>query len=100
MGNIRVTVFALLAAIAGIGIAAGVARGQTFELMHSFGAPASDPRGPLITLLSGVLYGTTTDGGAFNRGSIYSLTPDGSGGFTNHTIHSLSARTAANPRAA
>lgn len=38
----------------------------------------SDPFGGLVQAASGVLYGTTIDGGSQNRGTLFSINPDGS----------------------
>jgi len=63
--------------------------GQTYEVLHSFTAPGGQPSAALLVSPSGVLYGTTQTGGVFARGSVFSLTPDGAGGFTYSLVHSF-----------
>ena len=53
--------------------------GQTYEIVHAFGAAAGDPEAALVVGPSGRLYGTSKTGGFFGQGSIFALTPDGSG---------------------
>lgn len=53
---------------------------QKETVVYSFGAAADDGVGPqdgLISDRSGNLYGTTIIGGAFNKGTIFKLTPGG-----------------------
>ena len=52
--------------------------GAKFHIMHRFGGGADGAR-PFAELTEhgGVLYGTTFSGGADNRGTVFSLTPDG-----------------------
>jgi uncharacterized repeat protein (TIGR03803 family) len=82
--------------IAGFGlITAGQIRAQTFTTLHNFSAPQagnlysnSDGDSPVAgLLLSGsTLYGTATEGGAYDNGTVFSINIDGTG-FT--TIHSF-----------
>jgi len=66
---------------------------QTFTTLYSFSdvsyAAGSAPQGPLVNGVSGVLYGSTSEGGAYNQsgcspnggcGTIFSLTPPASQG--------------------
>ncbi len=78
--------------------AAGPAAAQTYEVVHSFILPGGSPHGAVAVSPAGVLYGTQESGGAFRRGSIFSLTPDGSGGFTLLTLHSFTGPDGASPR--
>ena len=78
--------------------AARPAAAQTYEVVHSFVIPGSIPRGALAVSPTGVLYGTQETGGVFRRGSVFSLSPDGSGGFTLLTLHSFSGPDGASPR--
>ena len=59
--------------------------GSGFTLLHVFPSSTGDGAQPAAGLTSGkggVLYGTTFGGGATNRGTVFSLNPDGSG-YTN-----------------
>jgi uncharacterized repeat protein (TIGR03803 family) len=55
--------------------------------LHSFdGKDGSEPNGGLIFDAAGNLYGTTPDGGAYDGGTVFELTP-GSGGWTLTVIY-------------
>ena len=73
---------------------------QTYEVVHAFTVQGGQPSGAVVASPSGVLYGTTQSGGAFARGSVYSLTPDGAGGFTYSVLHSFTGPDGASPRRA
>ena len=60
--------------------------------------PGGSPHGAVAVSPAGVLYGTQESGGVYRRGSIFSLTPDGSGGFTLLTLHSFTGPDGASPR--
>ena len=77
---------------------AGVA--QTYEVYHSFVSPAGSPYAAVVKAPDGTLYGTSEKGGAFARGSVYSMTPDGLGGFTFATLHSFIGPDGSAPRSA
>jgi uncharacterized repeat protein (TIGR03803 family) len=62
--------------------------------------PAGSPYGAVVKAPDGTFYGTAEKGGAFARGSVYSMTPDGSGGFTFATLHSFIGPDGAAPRCA
>jgi len=68
----------------------------TLKVLHAFrGSPdGSAPESNLIFDAAGNLYGTTYAGGAGTAcatgcGTVFQLTPDGSGGFTERVIHSF-----------
>src|SRR5579872_5847909 len=76
-------VFLLLVAFAAISPA------QTFLVLQNFnGSNGNDPEGSLVQGVDGALYGTTADGGDFNSGTVYKITP--SGRLT--TLHSFCAQ--------
>jgi uncharacterized repeat protein (TIGR03803 family) len=79
-------------------IAATIAAGQlavaspahaqaTYSIVHSFTGAPTGPRAGLIQGSDGTLYGTTSEGGTANLGTIFQMAPDGSG-FT--LLHSFS----------
>jgi uncharacterized repeat protein (TIGR03803 family) len=72
-------VLLLLATV--VPLLAGPAQAKQKEtVVYSFGAVADDGVGPqdgLISDRSGNLYGTTIIGGAFNKGTVFRLAPDG-----------------------
>jgi len=76
------------------------AAAQTSSLIHSFTNDAGQPQSGLVLDDSGVLYGTTQFGGAYGLGSVYTLTPDGLGGYTFATLHSFGGDDGSEPIAA
>ncbi len=76
--------------------------GYTESIVHSFGGPPNDGAVPLAALVadeSGALYGTTWTGGTDGLGSVFKLTPSGSG-YTERIIYSFDFSSGAYPRAA
>ena len=71
-------------------LAASEVRGQSYSVFHAFSGERGVPYAGLTQGPDGRLYGTTTGGGLFGRGSVYALTPDGSGGFTFTDLYSFS----------
>jgi uncharacterized repeat protein (TIGR03803 family) len=56
--------------------------GSSYHILHRFGDRMQDGKDPLGALLegsNGILYGTTSTGGASNAGTIFRLNKDGSG---------------------
>jgi uncharacterized repeat protein (TIGR03803 family) len=73
--------------------------GWTESTVHSFGSGSdgAQPFGGLIVDITGNLYGTTMAGGDFGLGTIYQLTPSGSG-WTENILYAFSGGTdGANP---
>jgi len=68
---------------------AGIARGQSLEVIHTFSGGFDGPRCRLVQAADGTLYGTTVLGGVHGNGSVFKMQPDGAGGFTFSRIHSL-----------
>ena len=62
-----------------------------FQIVHSFGAGGDGvaPGGGVVMDNKGNLYGITTGGGAYNYGSVYELSPAGSGEWTEAILHSF-----------
>jgi uncharacterized repeat protein (TIGR03803 family) len=72
--------------------------GWTERVLHSFGlgTDGSYPYGGLVIDGAGNLYGTTQNGGIHNNcssgsgcGTVFELSPDGSGGWTEQVLHSF-----------
>jgi uncharacterized repeat protein (TIGR03803 family) len=62
-------------------------------IVHSFEPSNWDggnPYGGLVMDAAGNLYGTTTQGGKFNYGTVFKLTPQASGGWTETLLHVFS----------
>src|SRR5713101_4779706 len=62
---------------------------QTFQVLHYFASEGSGPRAHLLQASDGNLYDTTPNGGAYARGSVFSLKPDGTGGFLFAPLYSF-----------
>lgn len=66
--------------------------------IHDFsGADGADPAASLIFDAVGNLYGTTTDGGAYARGTVFKLTPQPGGNWKLSTLHSFNGADGASP---
>ena len=64
---------------------------QTGTVLYSFtGQPdGANPHSSLLLDPKGNLFGTTNSGGAYGQGSVYELTPNSSGGWTESVIYSF-----------
>ncbi len=63
------------------------------KVLHSFGGgDGAHPRS-LISDAAGNLYGTTAAGGAYGYGTVFELTPNGSGGWTETVLYSFCSQT-------
>jgi uncharacterized repeat protein (TIGR03803 family) len=60
-------------------LAASEVRGQNYTVIHAFSGEGGVPYAGLTQGPDGRLYGTTAGGGLFGQGSVYVLTPNGSG---------------------
>lgn len=61
-------------------------------IIHNFtGAPGDGyyPEGTLVFDKAGNLYGTTTNGGAYNSGTVYELSPGSGGVWSEQVLHSF-----------
>ena len=63
----------------------------TQSVIHAFtgGADGSGPGSPVSFDARGNLYGTTPTGGASNMGTVYRMSPDGSGGWHFRVVHTF-----------
>ena len=64
----------------------------TARVLHSFVENGSDgyyPYGSLIADAAGNFYGTTLYGGMHRQGTVFELSPNGSGGWTEKILHSF-----------
>ena len=66
-------------------------QGWTETILHNFGTgtDGASPYSSLIRDSSGNLYGTTWKGGARSSGTVFELTPDLSGSWTEKVLHSF-----------
>ncbi len=65
------------------------------KVLYSFNGGDGDGSWPsgLIFDAAGNLYGTTSRGGAYGYGTVYELTPDGSGGWTEQVLYNFCSQT-------
>ncbi len=65
--------------------------GWTEKVIHNFGSVSDgeDPFAGLIFDGSGNLYGTTVAGGGDDDGTVFMMTPDGSGGWKESVLHNF-----------
>jgi uncharacterized repeat protein (TIGR03803 family) len=66
--------------------------GWTEKVLHSFnfnGSDGAEPFGGLVFDAFGNLYGTTYVGGIHGNGTVFELSPNGSGGWTEKVLHSF-----------
>ncbi len=65
--------------------------GSGFEVVHFFGGSSHDGANPYAELVEGrfgVLYGTTRNGGRFDKGTIFKLSKNGTGYYRLHSFGS------------
>ncbi len=63
----------------------------TEDVVYNFGSGSEDAEAPWVGLIfdpSGALYGTTTGGGAYRKGTVYQLVPSANG-WTEQVLHSF-----------
>jgi uncharacterized repeat protein (TIGR03803 family) len=81
--NLKGTVFELTPAGGG---------GWTEKVLYSFGGNGTDgfaPYSGLVFDAAGNLYGTAYYGGAYSRGTVFELSPQAGGGWTEQVLHSF-----------
>jgi uncharacterized repeat protein (TIGR03803 family) len=69
-------------------------------VLHSFGASSNDgvePLGALILDATGNVYGTTYSGGAHNSGTVFEISPNGSGGWMEKVVLAFNGNDGAYP---
>ncbi|HEX4860980.1 MAG TPA: choice-of-anchor tandem repeat GloVer-containing protein, partial [Rhizomicrobium sp.] len=87
----------LAAAVSAAALIQGASATPTYHNIYTFCASGScgsnegtHPEGALVMdSSSGNLYGTTQTGGAYGFGTVYELSPDGTGGWTYRTVYSF-----------
>lgn len=62
---------------------------ETVLYRFSGGDDGNDPAGGLVMDAAGKLYGTTNGGGAYGWGTVYELSHNGGGGWTETVLHSF-----------
>jgi uncharacterized repeat protein (TIGR03803 family) len=72
----------------------------TESVLHSFtGADGANPHAGLIFDAAGNLYGTTSNGGTSNAGTVFKLTPNSDGSWKESVLHSFTGADGASPQA-
>jgi uncharacterized repeat protein (TIGR03803 family) len=78
-----------------------LAHGVAGKTLYAFGTPGSHdgmyPWSSVIFDAAGNMYGTTLDGGAYNYGTIFELSPAANGEWTETLIHQFSGPDGENP---
>ena len=72
------------------------------KLIHVFNSNGRDGNAPQATLIfdkAGNLYGTTGSGGLYGHGTVFELSPDTNGTWTEKTLHNFSGKDGVLPRA-
>ena len=88
----------LASSVIGASLVPAVASAQpAYEVLHSFVENLGRPN-KLLEMPDGKVYGTTSQGGA-GRGSVFVLTPNGSGGYIHSTLHEFNLTDGAHPYA-
>src|ERR1019366_10452272 len=62
------------------------------QVLHNFNNNSTDgayPQASLILDAAGNLYGTTSQGGTYNYGTVFELTPAAGGGWTEMVLHNF-----------
>ncbi|HTW57378.1 MAG TPA: Ig-like domain-containing protein [Terriglobales bacterium] len=95
LSNLSATIVrgaAILAALSGGLMAARPAQAQTEAALYNFaGTPDGENAYGGITFNGGNIFGTTYDGGLYGYGSVFELTPNGSGGWNESVLYSFCA---------
>jgi uncharacterized repeat protein (TIGR03803 family) len=67
---------------------------QTYAVLHNFGGPSDglQPVAPLVFDPHGNLYGTTLEGGSQGYGTVFKLSPNGAGTWSESVLHSFDAQ--------
>src|SRR5438128_2798066 len=78
-----------------------LAQGARERTVYTFGAPGSgDGMYPYCTLVAdaqGNLYGTTSQGGTYNAGIVFEVSPGQNGQWTETVLHEFTGTDGANP---
>jgi uncharacterized repeat protein (TIGR03803 family) len=85
------TLLATLAVVAIVALPASSAWASQEKVAYSFAGDEDGeyPSTDLVIDAAGNLYGTTVEGGEFGGGTVFELSPDGSGGWTHTVLYSF-----------
>jgi uncharacterized repeat protein (TIGR03803 family) len=74
----------------GLMLSAGAGAASKYKTLHTFkGKDGGFPIGNLIFDAAGNLYGATIVGGAYRKGTVFKLTPNSDGSWTESVLHSF-----------
>ncbi len=75
----------------GLGVVYQLSPSGTYTVLHNFSGPPDGAQsgGGLVMAADGNLYGTTANGGAEDSGSVFRLTPNGNGTWTEQVLYSF-----------
>jgi uncharacterized repeat protein (TIGR03803 family) len=84
---------AFLLALAVFALASAAQATPKYKILHAFGQgdDGSGPWGGLVLEANGDAYGTTINGGTYNYGTVFELTPHPGGRWTESILHSFDA---------
>src|SRR5271169_1997636 len=86
--RIIIAILAIMGLTLILGSSAGAAEHKTLHKFHR-GVGGSVPYGGLTFDAAGNLYGTAYFGGAYRYGTVFELTPNGDGSWTESVLHSF-----------
>jgi uncharacterized repeat protein (TIGR03803 family) len=85
----------LLLALAALALASSASAAPKFKVVHAFDSDKNDGAGLYGSLVfdsKGNLYGTTADGGTYGYGTVFELTPQVDGKWSEAIIHSFNCK--------
>ncbi|HZQ23066.1 MAG TPA: choice-of-anchor tandem repeat GloVer-containing protein [Terriglobales bacterium] len=76
-----------------LAVVANISWAVTETTLYNFtgGQDGGDPKGDLIADAAGNLYGVTVFGGTTGNGTVYEISPDGTGNWTEKVLHNFQA---------
>jgi uncharacterized repeat protein (TIGR03803 family) len=91
MRSAKLLLLAILVATSGFLVAAPVLAASSEKVLHNFGKGNDGvwPYAGLTVDKTGKLYGTTTSGGAYGVGTVFQLTSEANGEWTERILHSF-----------
>ena len=86
---LRILTWSLQVVVVLLALVLGVWASDKYKTLHSFTRSDGTPQGSLILDGAGNLYGTTWNGGPDAEGTVFELTPNGDGTWTQNVLHSF-----------
>jgi uncharacterized repeat protein (TIGR03803 family) len=84
----------LLLAVVTLALVSAAQAGPRYKILHLFGhgSDGSGPWGSLVFDAEGNAYGTTINGGTYNFGTVFELTPHSNGHWTETILHDFNCK--------